>query len=455
MKTRTGVRGGAAIAAAVLLWLLGSCAIAPRSHELPPIVFVHGNGDDAAVWMTTLWRYESNGWPRSRLFALSLPYPSARDDDTKPQEGRSSTDDYRRFLATQVERVLKTTGARQVVMIGSSRGVNAIRNYVENGAGRRTVSRVVLCGGTSHGVWADAAFRPNSEFNGAGAFIRQLNQPKGPNGDEVTPGVEWLTLRSDKEDKYTQADGALLGMPGVPTHITFDAPALKGALNLVLPGRDHREVAFHREAFARAYAFLTGHAPATLDVQPEAVVILDGVVSANPAIGPTNLPLVGARVEVYAVAAESGARLGAALSDRTVAADGHWGPLTTDQKAHLEFVIAAHGFATTHIYYSPFLRSSAIVDLRAEPMPAAEPSECLVSLVRARGYFGVPRDRVELDGVSPAPGIRVGVPTTWFSTVKLQDCAGRSVTGRFNDEIIAGVAWPAAEHHLVQLELRD
>lgn len=38
--------------------------------DFPPIVFVHGNGDTAALWQSTLWRFESNGWPRSRLHAI-------------------------------------------------------------------------------------------------------------------------------------------------------------------------------------------------------------------------------------------------------------------------------------------------------------------------------------------------------------------------------------------------
>ena len=38
----------------------------------PPIVFVHGNGDTAALWTTTIWRFESNGWPRERLHAIDL-----------------------------------------------------------------------------------------------------------------------------------------------------------------------------------------------------------------------------------------------------------------------------------------------------------------------------------------------------------------------------------------------
>jgi hypothetical protein len=32
---------------------------------------------------------------------------------------------------------------------------------------------------------------------------------------------------------------------------------------VVLPGRDHREVSYHPEAFAAAFRFVTGRAPAT------------------------------------------------------------------------------------------------------------------------------------------------------------------------------------------------
>ena len=35
--------------------------------SMPPIIFVHGNGDHAALWLTTLWRFESNGVPSDRL----------------------------------------------------------------------------------------------------------------------------------------------------------------------------------------------------------------------------------------------------------------------------------------------------------------------------------------------------------------------------------------------------
>ena len=93
--------------------LLAACAApGPSLAERPPIVFVHGNGDTAALWTTTIWRFESNGWPRARLYAIDLPYPLARDDDTKPQDGRTSTDDHMRFLAAEVDKVRAARGLR-------------------------------------------------------------------------------------------------------------------------------------------------------------------------------------------------------------------------------------------------------------------------------------------------------------------------------------------------------
>src|SRR5687767_13871066 len=100
-----------ALAAAALAT---GCATGPSLTEAPPIVFVHGNGDNAATWQTTAWRFESNGWPRERLHAVQHPFPLARDDDTKPQPGRTSTAEHMAFLKAQVEAVLARTGAKQV-----------------------------------------------------------------------------------------------------------------------------------------------------------------------------------------------------------------------------------------------------------------------------------------------------------------------------------------------------
>ena len=71
--------------------VLAACAQGPSLQHFQPIVFVHGNGDSASIWQTTIWRFESNGWPRDRLHAIDMPYPLARTDDAVPEAGRTST----------------------------------------------------------------------------------------------------------------------------------------------------------------------------------------------------------------------------------------------------------------------------------------------------------------------------------------------------------------------------
>ena len=249
----------ALLAAAVL----GGCAANATRDAQPPIIFVHGNGDTAALWYTMAWRFESNGWPRDRLFALDMPYPLARNDDSKPQEGRTSAAESMRQLADEVARVRKLTGADKVVLIGNSRGGNAIRNYIRNGGGAATVSHAILGGTPNHGVWASSDYLPGNEFNGKGPFLTALNAPQGPGGLETTPGVAFMTLRSDGNDKYAQPDGRWVGQPKMQTHVGFDGPELKGAENIVLPGLDHRETSYHRLAFVNMYRFITGQTPGT------------------------------------------------------------------------------------------------------------------------------------------------------------------------------------------------
>src|SRR2546423_15543642 len=70
-------------------------ATLPAVIAVPPVLFVHGNGDQAPLWMTTLWRMESNGVPRQRVFAIKFAAPLARTDHSVPPQKRSPTQDQR------------------------------------------------------------------------------------------------------------------------------------------------------------------------------------------------------------------------------------------------------------------------------------------------------------------------------------------------------------------------
>ncbi|MEO8132956.1 MAG: hypothetical protein ABI831_03125 [Betaproteobacteria bacterium] len=420
---------------------------------LTPIIFVHGNGDTAALWHTTVWRFESNGYARARLFAIDFTNPTARSDDNQPQEARSSTADQLRELTAFVAEVQKQTGAPRVALVASSRGANAVRNFIRNG-GAASVSHAVLAGGVNHGVYALAEFNPASEYNGLGPFMRALNAPY-PDGAEVTPGVRWMTLRSDGNDKYAQPDGRFIARPGMATNITADGPALRGAENVVLPGADHREVAFGRAAFAAMFRFITGAAPLRTDVFPEQQVVLNGRLSGYRNGAPTNLPLTGGNVTIYHVAGNTGARMRLAPYQRGVEADGAWGPFTVDAGAALEFVIEADGYPITHIYRSPFSRSSDSIHLRpAAPGSLTDEdrkSGSVVAITRPRGYFGVGRDTFLIDGKVP-DGVTAGVPGVSFARTRLSAAPPHAIAAQFNDERITVVNWPAAEGRIVFAE---
>jgi pimeloyl-ACP methyl ester carboxylesterase len=433
-----------------LLALTAAAVLAPAARgaePAPPILFVHGNGDSAALWTTIVWRFESNGYDPARLFAMDFTHPSARTDDTKPQDNRSSTDDALRELGANVAEIQARTGHKQVVLVGSSRGGNAIRNYVKFGGGAPNVSHAILGGTPNHGTQAT---NPNlhNEFHGAGPFLTRLNTP-----DEIVPGVRWMTIRSDSNDKYAQPEGRFVGMPGQPTGVTFAGPELRGATNVVLPGLDHREVAFHRLAFTAMYAFITGAEPKRFYPAPQASPVLDGLVSGYAAGTPTNLPLEGAMVEVYAVdPASGGRRAGEAAHRKTIGTDGRWGPFRANPDAYYEFVVTADGYPTTHVYRTPFPRSSAYVHLRVRPLEDKDRGAgAIVTMTRPRGYFGHGRDLFLLDGKVPS-GVGEGVPGTSEATQRFEPGPSRPVRVVLNVESMTVRTYPLEQGHVTIAE---
>jgi pimeloyl-ACP methyl ester carboxylesterase len=422
---------------------------APTGGQIPPILFVHGNGDHAALWMTTLWRMESNGVARDRLFAINFTDPQARTDDAIPQPHRSSTEDQRRELGDAIKELRRRTGAPRIALVGNSRGGNSIRFAIKTGDGAH-VSHAVLCGVPNHGVYnADEGL--GGEFNGRGPFLRGLNEGES----EVTPGTSFLTLRSDGYDKYAQPDGRFVGKPGVPTGITAEGPELRGATNLVLGTLDHRETAYHPRAFREIYKFIAGREPDFIGITPESEVRLSGLVTGTPDNVPTNTPVADASVEIFRTAPDTGERIGGAIHASRTAADGRWGPALVGPSWTLEIVLTAPGSTTTHFYRSPFPRSCDVLHLRAaRPLgPDDAGAGAIVIMSRPRGYFGLPRDVVLLDGKEPTD-VKPGVPTDSITTVRLSAAEiGRPVPALFNLERIVARGWPAAENRISIAEL--
>jgi triacylglycerol lipase len=451
--TRRGLLGVAATLVPALTSGRRSFAQPQQSQqplsELPIVVFVHGSGDSSALWINTLWRFEANGYTRDQLFAIDFAYPVARREDARPEAFRSSADDQTKELAAYVAGVLEATGRRKVALVGSSRGGNAIRSYLRHAGGAAFVSHAVLCGTPNKGIVHSDTLLPGSEFNGAYGFLQSLND--GP--DDLIPGVEMMAIRSDRNDKYAQPDGRFVGAPGKPTGVSYDAAELRGAKNVVLDGLDHREVAFHKLAFAAMYEHIAGAAPGSMFIAQEPLPVLNGRATGIADGGLyTNLPVAGADVEIYEVDAKTGERKAATPAHRkTTGEDGVWGPFIGRAEAYYEFVLHMAAQPVTHTYRSPFLRSSDVVHLRpAQFAKGDDHAGAVVTMSRPRGYFGVGRDKFSLDGKVP-PGINDGVPGT--STGRLAfDASPRTVLAVLNNETIPARTWPMKENHLVVAE---
>jgi hypothetical protein len=262
-----------------------------------------------------------------------------------------------------------------------------------------------------------------------------------------------MAIRSDNNDKYSQPDGRFIGAPGKPTGVGYDASELRGARNVVLDGLDHREVAFHKLAFAAMYEFIVGSPPSTLFIAQEPLPVLNGRVTGVADDLYTNLPVAGAEVEVWEVDPRTGERRTNEPAHRkTTAEDGLWGPFVARSEAFYEFVLRMAAQPVTHTYRSPFLRSTDLVHLRPGQFGKGDDAAgAVVVMSRPRGYFGVGRDKFSLDGKMP-PGISEGVPAVSTGKLTFDAQPPRTVQAVLNNETITVRTWPVKDNHLVIAE---
>lgn len=411
-----------------LLWTILFSGVAATA-QTTPIIFVHGHGDDAAKWIPIIWLFESNGYPADRLFAIRFTDPAARSDDRKPEAFRSSTTDQASELSAMVTRVLLETKVSKVVLVGSSRGGLTIRNYLKNAGGAAVVSHAILCGTPNHGVMAVDA-NPGSEFNGRGNFLRQLND-----GSEVVAGVRFLTIRSDKLDKYAQPNGRLAGMPVAQTGVDYTGPELKGAENVVIPNLDHREVAFHPLAFEQMYRFLMGHAPKQLTVTLEAEPQVSGVLTSLAGLAATNRPLAGVHFQVFALRDGTAQREEKPILDVVTTETGAWGPLRVKEGTRYEFTLEKDGHAVSY-FRAPIARSTPLLNFRFQNgVGRLSVTGTRLLILRPQGYLAKDRDPVTLDG-SPVEELTSGLPVRDSVLLQLPDRKKAGVRVELRDELI-------------------
>jgi triacylglycerol lipase len=446
-----------------LALLATGCANLAPAPQLPPIVFVHGNGDTAALWQTTVWRFEIQ-WLAARRACMRSTCPTRWRVTTTPRRSRGAAPaaEHMAHLKAEVDKVLARTGAEQG---GADRQFARRQRHSQlHPEWRRRVREPRHPGrhAQPRGVVHSRAFARPTNLPAPAPFLKGLNAPKNAAGDEVTGPVRWMTIRSDNNDKFAQPDGLWIGMAGKQTNVTFAGPELKGATNVVIPRIDHRETSFSPAAFDAAYRFITGQAPRHRHRRQRRGGAQRQGHRPGRRIRWTPKPATSATT---CLARRHGSRFiatdrrpasgaGTALHRKTVGADGLWGPFTAKPwPRRYEFVVSAAGYATTHIYRSP-LRPLQ----RHHPPAGRTHCRCRQGRQgpghssRPRGYFDPPRDTMRLDGQAKLPGVVAGAGVA-SSRLRLATAQARPVQAEFNGERLTGRVWPAQENHLVVLEL--
>jgi triacylglycerol lipase len=169
MRGKKRVAGFVATAAICLAGIAMS-PVAASAQD--PILFVHGYTESASLWKTMISRFEKDGYPKSYLSAYSYNTSQSNKVDAE-------------LVKTEVEKLLKATGASKVDIIGHSMGSLNTRWYIKFLGGESKVDDWVSLGGPNHGTeTANFCFSTSCvEMRVGSKFLGELNA-----GDE-TPGV--------------------------------------------------------------------------------------------------------------------------------------------------------------------------------------------------------------------------------------------------------------------------
>ena len=246
---------------------------------------------------------------------------------------------------------------------------------------------------------------------GANTTARGRSSPISTAGQRDDPGRAVPHPAQHGFDLYAQPDGAYIGHPGMPTNVTFDGPALKGALMYRSSCRSSRD-RVEPARLPRNLQFIVGRAPSCIAIVPEADGTLNGMVTGSTA---TRRPTSRRGREGRGPAVDPRhwrAQGRGPLASRTTGADGVWGPLDTTARRRWNSWSKrpASSSPTSTVRRS---RARSLCSICARRSPAEARARRRRSYMnRPRGYFGQPRDAILIDG-KPPDGIPRGVPATW------------------------------------------
>lgn len=201
----------------------------PTAQHPRPVILVHGTFEDMANnWQALSPLLVNNGY-----CVFALDYGSYDGSGALGVYGTGPIESSAGQLASFVTRVLSSTGATQVDIVGHSQGGMMPRYYMKFLGGASKVHTLVGLAPSNHGTTLEGLFTLASHFPAANAaltacqscaeqeagspFINKLNA-----GGDTLPGVHYTVIESKNDEVVTPYGSAFLTGPNV-TNITLQS----------------------------------------------------------------------------------------------------------------------------------------------------------------------------------------------------------------------------------------
>ncbi len=334
----------------IFLLLLASTASAQCDTDLRPVVFIHGFLASGDTWSNAFHFFQQAGYCADRLHAF--------DWNSIAGSGKKAEQQLNHFI----DKVLSTTGARQIDLVGHSAGGGLARNYLKDSLQSAKVAHYVHIGSRK---WT-------------GSY-------------EWFPNSRCLTIFSSGDKVAGNGAG--------PT---------EGAANLALSDEDHYQVATGKASLNAMLEFFNPDKKDVINTTDERKVFIAG----KAVLLGDNQPMPGARINLYPLKKRSGARkIEGATKGLTISASGNWGPVTVKagNPYEIELIPADTAKRKISYFFPAFYHSDPLVYLRGIPegnrmmamlgtLPEKD-NQSLLVLYSATGAMIGGRDSVTINGI--------------------------------------------------------
>jgi triacylglycerol esterase/lipase EstA (alpha/beta hydrolase family) len=214
----------------------------PAAAHPRPVVLVHGTFAD----MSDSWQALSPLLANHGYCVFALNYGAHGGSEQLGVYGVGDIAESARQLSAFVNRVLRSTGARRVDLVGHSQGGMMPRYYLKHLRGASKVRNLIGLSPSNHGTTLDGIFTLGEYFPGAGAFLTDCpaceEQRAGSpfitelnSGGETVPGVRYTMIQTSYDEVVTPYSSAFLSGPDVTDILLQDQCPLDFGDHLSMP----------------------------------------------------------------------------------------------------------------------------------------------------------------------------------------------------------------------------